>query len=83
MKLSTHDVVVVAGENADARPRLPVPDPNGLIVGGRENPGVFVVEHRRPDVVQMAQQVEQASLLLIVPDLKGTEDILKRGKNPT
>ena len=71
MELGTHDIVVVAGEDADARPGLPVPDSDGLIIGGRQDPGVLVVEHRRTNVVQMTKQLEQAAFLLVVPNLKG------------
>ena len=34
MELGAHHVVVVAGQDADALPALPVPDPDGLIVRG-------------------------------------------------
>ena len=70
VELGAHDVVVVPGEDGDAGAGLPVPDADRLVVGGREDPGVLVVEHRRADVVQMAQQVEQASLQLVIPDLR-------------
>ena len=69
MEHAAHDVVVVPSEDRDAVAALPVPDADGLVVGGREDPGVLVVEHRRPDVVQVAHQVEQATLLLVVPHL--------------
>ena len=70
MELGAHDVVVVAGEHADALPTLPVPDPHRLVVGGGQDPGVLVVEHGRPDVVKMAQQGEDAPPLLVIPDLE-------------
>ena len=69
MEHAAHDVVVVSGEDGDAVAALPVPDADGLVVGGGEDPGVLVVEHRGPDVVQVAHQVEQATLLLVVPHL--------------
>ena len=70
MEHAAHDVVVVAGEDGDAVAALPVPDADGLVVGGREDPGVLVVEHGGPDVVEVAHQVEQAPLLLVVPHLE-------------
>ena len=70
MELGAHDVVVMAGEHADALPTLPVPDPHRLVVGGGQDPGVLVVEHGRPDVVKMAQQGEDAPPLLVIPDLE-------------
>ena len=73
MEHAAHDVVVVPCEDGDAVSALPVPDADGLVVGGGEDPGVLVVEHRRPDVVQVAHQVEQAALLLVVPHLEGSK----------
>ena len=61
--------MVVPGEDADASPGLPIPDPDGLVVRGGENPGVLVVEHSRADVVQVAQKSEQTTPQLVVPHL--------------
>jgi len=48
---------------------LPVPYPNGLVVGGRKNPWQLMVEEHGSDVVEMAIQSEQASPSLVRPDL--------------
>jgi len=69
VELGAHHVVVVAGEHADAGAALPVPDADGLVVRRAQDPRVLVVEHRRPDVVQVPQQRENAPLLLVVPYL--------------
>ena len=39
-------------------PALPVPDPDGAVVRGREQPGVEGVEEHAPDVVSVACQAE-------------------------
>ena len=69
MPLRTHDVVVVAGEDGDAGPGLPVPDPDGLVIGRGEDPRVGVVEEDGADVVQVAVEGEEAPAGLVVPDL--------------
>ena len=69
MKIGAHDVVVVASEHSDAGARLPVPNANGLIVRGRQNPRVFVVKLNGANVVEVTEQREEATTLLVVPDL--------------
>merc|ERR1719348_2118318 len=69
MELRAHDIVVVAREYGDAVPALPVPDAHSLVVRGGEDPGVLVVEEGGADVVQVAQQGEDAPALLVVPHL--------------
>ena len=59
-----------ACEHADAGAALPVPDADGLVVAGGDHPGVLLVELHRPDVVQVAQQREEASPQLVVPHLE-------------
>lgn len=61
--------MVVTGENADAGAGLPVPDSDGLIVRGGQDPGIFRVEECRSNVIKMPEQGEDASLLLVVPHL--------------
>lgn len=70
MELRAHHIVVVSGQDADARSRLPVPDADGLIIGCTQHPGILVVKHGRANVVQVTEQREDAALLLVVPDLK-------------
>ena len=48
-----HDIVVVSGEDGDTRPRLPIPDPDRLIVRRRDDPRVFSVEEHRSDIVEI------------------------------
>lgn len=47
---------------------LPVPDSNGLIIGGGQNPRKLVVEEDGSHVVEMAVECEEASPSLIRPD---------------
>ena len=68
VELGAHDVVVVAGQHADALSALPVPDPHSLVITARQDPRILVMKHGGPDVVQMAQQGEDAASLLVVPD---------------
>lgn len=56
-------------QDADASPTLPVPYPDGLIVTGRNHPGVLLMELHCTDVVQMAKQREEASSKLVIPHL--------------
>lgn len=67
MKLGTHDIMIVAWQHTDASSALPVPNANRLIVGGRDDPRILVVEHGGADVIQMAQKGEDAALLFVVP----------------
>lgn len=39
-----HDVMVVARQDGDTLSTLPVPNANGLVVGGGQDPGMLVVE---------------------------------------
>lgn len=67
MKLCAHHVVIVSSYYANARTALPVPDPDGLVVGSTENPRILVMEHSGSDVVQVTEQGEDAPSLLVVP----------------
>ena len=68
VELSRHDVVVVTGEDGDGGTGLPVPNADCLVVRGGHDPWVLPVEEGRPDVIQVSQQGEQASTLLVVPN---------------
>lgn len=48
---------------------LPIPYPDGLVVGARDDPRQLVVEEDGADVVEMAIQGEQTPPGLIGPDL--------------
>ena len=67
MKVGAHDVVIVAGEHGDAGARLPIPNANGLVVAGTQDPRILVVKLHGADVVEMAEQCEQTAPLLVVP----------------
>lgn len=66
---NAHDVVVVTGEDGDAGAALPVPDADGLVVGGGDDPGLLRVEVDGADIVEVAVEGEEASTVLVVPDL--------------
>lgn len=69
MELGAHYVVIVPSQYTNASATLPVPDADGLIVRSAEDPGILLMEHSGPDVIQMTQQGEDASSLLVVPNL--------------
>ncbi len=50
------------------RPVLPIPYPYCLVVRARQNPGQFVVEEDRANIVQMAIESEEAPPTLVGPD---------------
>lgn len=53
VELGTHYVMIMPGQYADTSATLPVPDPYGLVVRRAEDPGILLMEHRGPDVVQV------------------------------
>lgn len=59
MEVGAHDIVIVAGHGADQRPVLPIPYPDGLIVGGGDDPWQLVVEKDGPHVVEMPVEREK------------------------
>ena len=70
MELRAHDVVIVAGEDVDAVAGLPVPDAHRLVVRAADDPRVFVVEKGGADVVEMAEQCENAAPEFVIPNLR-------------
>lgn len=60
----------MAGDYGDAGTALPVPDSDRLVVAGTEDPREFVVELDGADVVHVAGEREETSLLLVVPDFQ-------------
>ena len=70
MELSAHDIVIVAGQDGNAASTLPVPNSDGLIIRAGQHPRILMMKHGGPDVIQMAQEVKEASLLLVIPHLK-------------
>lgn len=67
MEHGTHHVMVVAGKDANAGSALPVPYADSLVVRGRHNPWIFVMEHRGADVVEVAEKCEDTTFQLVVP----------------
>lgn len=54
MKLRTHHIVTMPGDDIDTRATLIVPNPHRLIVAGRQYPRQLVVEVSGTDVVDVA-----------------------------
>lgn len=54
MKLRAHHVMRMTRNDIDATPALIIPNPHGLIIGGRQNPRQFMMEVSGPDIVDMA-----------------------------
>jgi hypothetical protein len=52
-RLDVHDVVVVPCQDGDTCPRLPIPNPNGLIIRRRDDPRVLSVEEHCSDIVEI------------------------------
>ncbi len=72
MELGTHHIMTMPGNNIDTRPTLIVPNPHSLIITRGQNPRQLVVEVGCTNVVDMAFEGEEATLLFIVPDLDET-----------
>ena len=66
MELCTHDVVVMAGEDADALARLPVPNANRLVIAGRKNPRLLVMKLTGANVIEMSRKREQTLAQLVI-----------------
>jgi hypothetical protein len=57
------------GQYSHASARLPVPDPDRLVIAGTHDPRVLVVELHGTDVVEVASKREQAAVRLVIPHL--------------
>lgn len=53
---SLHDVMVVSGQDGDTCPRLPIPDPDSLIIRSRDDPRVLSMEKDGSDIVEIYHQ---------------------------
>jgi hypothetical protein len=53
IKLDVHDVVVVPCQDGNTCPRLPVPNPNGLIIRRRNDPWILSVKEDSSDIVEI------------------------------
>lgn len=60
--------MIVSGQDTDASSTLPVPNPDCLIVRGTQDPWVLVMKNGRSDVVQVTEESENTSSLLVVPN---------------
>ena len=60
--------ILLTGEDRDGGPRLPVPDPQRLVVARAQDPGAGPVELDGADVVEVAEEREQAAAELVRPD---------------
>mmetsp|Transcript_61092 Transcript_61092/g.171174 ORF Transcript_61092/g.171174 Transcript_61092/m.171174 type:complete len:225 (+) Transcript_61092:1764-2438(+) len=70
MEGSTHNVVIVSRQNAQARALVKVPQTESLIVGRAQNPRELRrvrMELNSSDVIQVSQQCEKTSSELVVP----------------
>jgi hypothetical protein len=54
-------------------PRLPVSEPNRLIVRTAQNPGELVMEGCDPDGIRMTKYCKYTAPLLIVPNLSNNK----------
>lgn len=61
--------MVVTSESHKALARLPIPNPDHLVIRGRENPRSLSVELNSTDVVEMAKEGEHTASALVVPHL--------------
>lgn len=48
-------------QDGDTSPRLPVPDPDRLVIGSRQDPRTFSVKVGRPDIVQVCTPAKATS----------------------
>ena len=55
-RVSLHDVMVMSSQDGNTCPRLPIPDPDCLIIRGRDDPGVFSVEEDSANIVEIWNQ---------------------------
>lgn len=62
--------MIMAGQDSDGISRLPIPDTNCLIIGGRNNPWVTAMEESCSNIIQVTKQSECAFPLLVIPDLQ-------------
>lgn len=56
MKLSAHGVVIMTSHGANERTILPIPYPDGLIIGTRDDPRQFMVKEDSSHIIQMPAQ---------------------------
>jgi hypothetical protein len=54
---SLHDVMVVSGQDGDTSPRLPIPNPDSLIIRSRDDPRVLSVEKDSSNIVEICHQL--------------------------
>ena len=83
MKRCTHHIMIVTSKNRNASARLPVPDPDCLIITRTHYPWILLMELDGTNVVKMTKKSEQASSQLIVPNFDLVIIPYKREKERT
>ena len=61
MELRTHDVVVGTSEDSDAFARLPIPNTEGLVIRGTDDPWILMVELNSTNLIQMIKQCKDTT----------------------
>jgi hypothetical protein len=69
MERCTHDIMVMPSQHSHTGARLPVPDPDSLVITGTYNPWVFVMELHSTNVVKVPMECEEAAVGLVIPYL--------------
>lgn len=72
MKGRTHDVMIVAGQDTETSSLLKIPQPQGLIITGGQDPGKLRrvgMELDGANIIQMAQQGKETASQLVIPNL--------------
>jgi len=58
--------MIVSSQNGDASSTLPIPDPNGLIIGSGKDPRMLMMEEDSTNVVEMTLEVGGSAMRLRV-----------------
>ena len=67
MKLSTHNIMTMSGDDVNTGSALIIPNAHSLIITSRQDPGQLMMEKCRSDVIYMPFKSEHTSFLLVVP----------------
>lgn len=59
--------MIVTSEDRYASARLPIPDPNSLIVAGTHDPWVLLMELHSANVIKVAKKRKQTPSQFVVP----------------
>jgi hypothetical protein len=61
--------MVMPSEHSHTGARLPVPDPDSLVITGTYNPWVLMMELHSTNVVKVPMKREEAAMCLVIPYL--------------